>query len=102
MRGGPSWDFMRDAAALTRLESRQFNALSDTDSLAMVNALDRLIAFLSTRIIAWNWTDPDGQPLPAPSPEVLGALERDEVIWLITTLIGGATPAVSAEDEKNA
>lgn len=102
MRGGPSWDFMRDAANVTRLERTPFNQLAPEDSRVMTESLDRLIEFLATRLVAWDWTDPDGKPLPSPSKAVLGVIDRDEVLWLIQTLVAGGVPGQAEVQEKNA
>ena len=50
--------------------------------------LDSLLARcerLATRVIAWNWTDLMGKPLPQPygRPDVLLALSNDELRWLL-------------------
>lgn len=102
MRGGPSWDFLRDTATLTRLESLPFSELTSDDARALVDTLGRMLTFLATRITDWSWTGNDEQPLPKPTPEVLGSLEREEVLWLVVTLTQGATPGAAAESEKNA
>lgn len=101
MRGGPSWDFMRDAASVTRLEKTPFNQMNPQDSQLMTDMLDRLLAFLASRLVAWNWTGADGEPLPPPTKDVLGMIDRDEVLWLIQVLVAGNPPARAEESEKN-
>ena len=102
MRGGPSWDFMRQAAVITQLESRPFNVMTSEESQDMTRALGSVTAFLASRLVAWSWTDMDGKPLSEPTAEVIGTLDQQEVLWLIQTLIAGAPPAQAEESEKNA
>ena len=54
---------------------------------------------LSKRVIAWNWTDLAGDPLPQPygKPEVLLNLNNDELLWLIVQ----AQTSESGSDQKN-
>lgn len=100
--GGPSWSFMRDAAELTRLENTPFNQMTAEESRGLVAIIDRIVTFLASRIVGWDWTDNQGQPLPAPTAEVLGELEQVEVQWLVQVLIGGVAPAEAEAAEKNA
>lgn len=64
------------------------------------------ITLLGKHILAWNWVDDDGNPLPVPkdSPEtdVIGELTEEEAEWLVGLLIGataknssGGPPATS-------
>lgn len=55
--------------------------------------------FLSQRVVAWNWTDLSGEPLPMPhgNPEALARLTADELMWLVTAS-QGETPG----ERKNA
>lgn len=55
-------------------------------------ALMAICTQLATVVVAWNWTDLVGQPLPQPygRPDVLQALELEELTWL-KAAAGGET-----------
>lgn len=50
-----------------------------------------VLAELRAHIVAWNWVDEDGKPLPSPqdNPEVLEGLTSREVAYLRDALNGG-------------
>lgn len=55
------------------------------------DSLQELCQELSHRILAWNWTDLTGEPMPAPhgNPAAIEALTPDELLWLLSQLHGG-------------
>lgn len=62
---------------------------TDTESMADAFALleqhyDSVCEELSRRIVAWTWTDLDGEPLAQPyrQPSVLRELDADEILYL--------------------
>ena len=63
------------------------------------NALKSLCRSLSERVVSWNWTDNDRNPLPQPhkDPDVLMRLTNDELMWLMSAVEGKETSA----DRKN-
>ncbi len=32
---------------------------------------------------AWNWVDDDGEPMPAPTPDIIAALPMQETLFLV-------------------
>ena len=63
-------------------------------------AMRQLCRSLSERVVSWDWTGNDGQPLAQPhnNPEVLESLTNDELMWLFSAVKGKETEA----DRKNA
>ncbi|MDO8704082.1 MAG: hypothetical protein Q7J84_03970 [Sulfuricaulis sp.] len=53
-------------------------------------AFTAICAMLANKIVAWNWTDLRGQPLPPPDgkPEVLERLNVEELMWLLAVAEG--------------
>lgn len=51
-------------------------------------SFDLLLAQMSRAIVAWNWTDWGGEPMPEPykHPEVIAALDNREVQYLINAV----------------
>lgn len=80
----PNWRSMRKAMKGTDLEGAQAEI-----GLAMMDEL------VPEMIVAWNWTDDEGGPLPVPSKdaEVFGALTAEEVMFLINH----ATPLIKLD-----
>ena len=60
------------------LAKRSFLVSADNGSIL------ELSQGLARRIVAWNWTDLMGEPLPQPygRPDVLQGLSVDELFWL--------------------
>tara|TARA_R110000824_G_scaffold126285_5_gene285818 strand:+ start:2731 stop:3174 length:444 start_codon:yes stop_codon:yes gene_type:complete len=60
-------------------------------------AMDSICESLAKRVVDWNWTGIDGEPLAKPykNPEVFKDLYNEEVLWLIT-----ATSGETKSDEK--
>jgi len=50
-----------------------------------LDAIGRIGHVLSQVVVAWNWQDEDGEPLPQPknNPDVFGELELEQLVWLI-------------------
>lgn len=69
-------------------------------TVVIVNGhLQKLRECLADRVMAWNWTDLKGKPLPPPdgTPGPLGKLVADEIMWLV--LAGqGETPTERKND----
>jgi len=73
---------------------RQFIALNKITQSALGNSnnleegLNELCDQLSKRVVEWNWTDNEFNPLPQPhnNPSVLYDLTEDELIYLVSTL----------------
>ena len=60
-------------------------------------AMDSICESLAKRIVDWNWTGIDNEPLAKPygNPEVFKDLYNEEILWLIT-----ATSGETKSDEK--
>jgi hypothetical protein len=76
--------------------------VSEEDLDKLGGILGRVAAFVAGRLVSWNWTDMDGEPLPAPSAEVIGTLEDDEVQWLGAVVMNGKAPGEAEAETKNA
>ena len=70
------------------------------DALSGVASLRQICTELSKRVVGWNWTGMDSQPLAQPfgNPELLETLTDDEVLWLL----GAAKGDETQEERKNA
>ena len=82
---------MREFLALTRLVGIAPDGVPNAQRIAQLQApLEELCDVLSRRIVAWNWTDLMGEPLPAPygQPDVIKLLSDDEILWLVTAAQG--------------
>ena len=68
---------------------------------AITPAFQQLCDQLSKRIVEWNWTDWDGEPLEQPHrrPDVIAQLSEDEVLWLVTA-VQGETPDQRKKDSE--
>ena len=93
-----------DTQALTSLQAIGDQlAIAEGDSSALLSVMgthfDTICAMLARRILAWNWTDMSGVPMPQPkgAPQVIADLSLDEMTYLIA-LVRGDAPA----DRKNA
>src|SRR5574340_894704 len=55
---------------------------------------DEICKNLAGRVVAWNWTDDRGQPLPQPDgkAETMERLRAEEILWLMKAT-QGETPA---------
>jgi len=76
------------AQHLAALELQRYAAGGDTK--AMAQALESLCQELSNRVLDWNWTDLDSQPLPRPyrQPAIIKSLSEDELLWLVRAIAG--------------
>lgn len=79
-RGGPSWQFLRDSAALADLRE------TDPDRSGTIALIDRQLEFLASRLAGWNWTDDGGAPMPQPDSDVLQRIDQSEVNYLMSLL----------------
>ncbi len=75
------------------------NALNATDIKTIGEIFEKICKLIADKIISWNWTDNDNQPLPNPyrNPSVIKQLHEDEIAWLLKA-IQGETPG----ERKNA
>lgn len=75
----PSWGLLRKAQRLTD-EGKNAAAVS-------VEFVDELIG---ESVLAWNWTDDNDQPLPAPAQDrsVIDRLTAEEVAFLVEKVTG--------------
>lgn len=80
----PDWKAMRKAMKGTDLQGAEAEI-----GLAMMDEL------VPEMVVAWNWTDDEGKPLPVPSKdaEVFGSLTAEEVMFLINH----ATPLIKLD-----
>lgn len=65
-----------------------------SESKSAATAMDALYALLAKRVLAWNWTDMMGEPLPQPcgNADALKGLSQPELIWLLMA-VNGETPS---------
>jgi hypothetical protein len=71
----------------------------ESESLQLSDdAFEDLVQALAPRVVAWNWTDNAGRPMPQPdSPTVLRMLQPEELMWLL-----GAAQGETPSARKNA
>jgi hypothetical protein len=60
---------------------------------------EELCSILASYVLAWTWTDNDGEPLPQPKgrPEVIRELTDEELWYILGVAMGGSNKA----QEKN-
>tara|TARA_Y100000310_G_scaffold330185_1_gene401419 strand:+ start:1283 stop:1804 length:522 start_codon:yes stop_codon:yes gene_type:complete len=72
-------------------------------------AMDDLAIALSQRVLEWTWTDMFGHPMPQPhnEPEVIRALQDEELIWLMSATVeteedrgNESTPSLDSSSEE--
>lgn len=63
--------------------------------------LQRTWDFLVARVVAWDWTDDLGEPMPQPSEAVLRRLANYEVFWLQKAVKGMAGTAEKDDEPGN-
>ncbi len=61
-------------------------------------ATEAMVGFVAPRLVRWNWTDMDGQPMAQPSAEALGELSPEEMRWLYLRVSGQETAAERKND----
>lgn len=82
---------MREFLALTGLIGIVPGEQSQAAKIAQLRTpLMELCDVLARRVLAWNWTDLMGEPLPQPygKPDVIQMLSDDEMLWLVTAAQG--------------
>lgn len=80
-RSGRKWKVTREMDNFNKGEAE----LADVEDL------------LCGLIVWWDWDDDYGDPIPhPPTPEILGSLEEEEVIWLMEHV-----PGLEKEDPKS-
>lgn len=99
------WKYLRQqirfGTVAAQAAQMQEDGTPDAEVLAQLDAaFGGIEKMLGHAIVAWNWTDDDGEALPLPSedPEVLGELYHEEVTWLTNATPGGGA---DAEESKN-
>ena len=72
---------------IVRLQSALTGAATVAES---ADAFEALCGCVSNRLLAWNWTDLEGQAMPQPKnqPDAVQSLTNDELAWLIRVLSG--------------
>lgn len=74
----PGWHFLE---LISRLQASDGSAAGE------------ILVELSGVVQGWEWTDDSGQPLPAPSLDVLGRLSVPEVMYLAQLYMTGSEAA---------
>lgn len=65
----------------------------------MTGYFDDITEAIETRVIGWNWTDNDGEPMPQPSaPGWIDVISIDEMMYLLGVLGGGESKADAKND----
>ena len=85
---------------VTMKESFALMSISNLDDTPDAEgSLKKVCDALSERVMDWNWTDNNGEPLPKPykNPDVFQNLLNEELIWLITSSLG-ETPSERKND----
>ncbi len=98
-QGEGSWvEFRRRLKAKHLRVIAQMATLQDVsfqdDPGRVLDVIDRMGQMLAPFVVAWNWTDEEGEPLPQPmgNAEVFGELDFGELMWLIERMgehVGG-------------
>ena len=72
------------------LSGLQRATAAGVDADTTEKAMNDFCAVVASKVLAWNWTDLDGKPLPCPfnSVETIQGLSDDEVIWLFRAIRG--------------
>lgn len=90
VQGGGSWVRVRK---MTWRQVKDIARRAEDDS---VDAFEMNDQMLKEQVVAWNWCDEDGQPLPEPGAEgVFDDLTDEEFTFLIEAISG------SEERRKN-
>lgn len=89
-QGEGSWvEFRRRMKAKHLGVIAQMAALKDIsfkeNPSEVLDVVGRLGGMLSPFVVAWNWVDEDGEPLPQPkmNEDVFGELDMSELMWLV-------------------
>lgn len=83
-QGDDSWVKVR------RFQVGEWLALTEVDEGNRPEAVKRGLELIRTHVVAWNWVDDDGAPLPQPGedPSVIDRLTDEEVLCLMRVLQG--------------
>ncbi len=83
-------DFRRMRVKLDAVEGENDEAARSME--IMEQAFEGVLESLAGRVVAWNWTDWQGRPLPQPdgTKEPLRRLHSDELLWLLNAGQGEA------------
>jgi hypothetical protein len=96
-QGPGTWVELRQSLKLKHLRAltdlSKLQGIDRMDLEAVNKGFDAVCEALSRFVVAWNWRDEDGEPLPSPKrdPEAFSELEFDELMWLIgrvTAMVG--------------
>ena len=61
---------------------------SINDPKRMEQGFENLCSEIAHRLVAWNWTDLDDKPYPAPTKEIIKSISNEEVLWLLNAIMG--------------
>ena len=77
---------------LAMYDLRKEAAGENPDPDKMAQSLAQICQEVSIRVMAWNWTDLNGEPLPQPyrNPDVIASLRNEELAYLIKAVAGEA------------
>lgn len=81
--------------SFVEFKSPRVGQIRDIQSAETGRDYDLLLDMLRSNIVAWNWSDDDGEPLPLPE-EAVDDLTADEVVYLVQLLV-----SAKADDLKN-
>jgi hypothetical protein len=72
------------------------------DIVKAERSLTEMCISLSKRVVDWNWTGLDSEPLDKPyqNPEVFENLNNEEIIWLVNASLG-ETPSEQKNELKD-
>lgn len=88
VRGGMSWRMMKAATRFQRFQGMNTAEVDESELEEIVHAYDQLLQMIVSKLVGWNWTDDQGEPLPEPSPEILEDLDQREIEWLMDAISG--------------
>ncbi len=86
---------LRLIQGVNALQDKLAASIGDTDEgvqtvVAMDESASQAIKLLQRRVVGWNWTDDQGEPLPSPvdNPKVFEELQLGELFYLVGLLVG--------------
>ena len=80
VQGKGSWVKLK-APTLEDIRTQTFPGEGDNSA-----ALDFGANIVSRLVVAWNWVDDEGEPLPKPTPEIVNGLPYAEIEFLMNAL----------------
>lgn len=91
---------VKSASELPKVGDAAGNAKTIAVGVSTHDSFELIVQKLAARVIDWNWTDLEGQPMPKPhnNPAAIRELTVDEILWLLLCTESGEQPA----DRKNA